>query len=278
LLSAYTIWRGAPLTSPMKKDSRFFVGNGGKVFKRLVVMSAHVELNLLERDLLYIIWLDPGLRQYSFNALTRLKKPNLAFYKLKEYFQQGDFVDDQAVVHMALFIVHPHFRKDTRFEREIRQFIRWCMSHNSMAYTYSGFLIASKYLTPQEILSYVLAKFDIWKNDFWLGRCVAGLYPRFCSVPAAQVKFIAIIQKTDNVEAAAVLNFHRDIKSDAAALKKIYSYARSANPSYAHKLIHPKAMIILSIKQNPKSAALIKQLLKDHPILSVDPYYKAWFV
>jgi len=146
LLGAYTIWRGAPLTSPLKKDSRFFLGNGGKIFKRLVIMSAHVELKLLERDLLDIIWLDPGLRQYSFNALTRLDKPNFAFYKLKGWFQQGDFVDDQAVVHMALFIVHARFRKDVKFDRQIRQFVGWCMSHNSMVYTYSGFLIASKYL------------------------------------------------------------------------------------------------------------------------------------
>ena len=273
---AYVLWRGAPLGDPISNDSRFFFGQGEKIFKRVAKLTHYMNHTINGEDLVWLIRNRPSLRANCFSALSKHDLPNNYFYRLVDMFVIGTFVDDTSLVRMANFCVHARFRRNQKFEREIRKLIKYFCDRNDYLSIYSCLLLASKFLPPEKILEIVIRTKAHWHNDYWLGRSVGGLAPRMFTDTQSWRRFYNLTQSVRNRDLDSVIMFHDKLRNDIASVRRVYHYAKSPNPAYPQGIFHPKALIILSISCNSQAIPHLRTIKKSHGALKSDAYYRSW--
>ena len=58
---------------------------------------------------------------------------------------------------------------------------------------------------------------SIWKNDYWLGRAIAGLYPRLHAAPGhAAREYVQLLRFSNNPACERVLDYHFALMNDIA--------------------------------------------------------------
>ena len=277
LSRAYSKWRGSFDKSKVPDDCLFYQGNGSKIFKRVVFLSGHLDVQIPILDLLTFINREPGIRSHAFNALARNSHLNSALYKLIERFLNGDFVDDASAVYMTQFALHAKFVKNQKFDDQIKSFVAWCTSRDRHLFFECAFAIASKFFSTSEILEMATSSFSQWRGNFWLARCVSGLYPRMIGTSEA-ASFVQLVQRSDSIEAQAVLDFHMKLAEGEADFCKIHlGYLKSGNPTFPNKLIHSKVLILLSLYNGKFDKVVTQKIVNSHAILKADPFYRSWF-
>lgn len=276
LTKSYEIWTCRDEKGNIGDNSRFFLGNGEKIFKRLLKCMRYANLYPRVDDLIWLIRQRPSLRSSCFKVLHRTKNANFVFSEISKLFFSETFVDDSVYVEMAIFCVHAKFQYDKNFVSDMKYFTNFLLEKNTPFTVYSAMLIASKFLKPGGILELVEASYDIWRSDYWLSRVVGGLSPRMVGNSQINKKFEALVKLSGNRDAQAILDFHVKLRSDVDCVNKIFFYAKSQNHTYPQGIYHPKALIILSIYRNKEASHLFSKIYDAHKSLSEDDFYKRW--
>jgi hypothetical protein len=273
LLWAYAQWRGGPKF----ERSRFLEGNGEKIFKYLSGLMKHAGISIPRADLVWLIRNSPSLREFCFSALTLVENPLEELRELADDFRRGRFVDDASYLNMASFLVHARFARTPAATKCIRDLIADFLEDGGYFKVFAAIVIASKYSTPRGVVDLARKTADLWADDLWMARAVAGLSPLVATRKRLLKEFQDIGQAAHNAEWHSVFDYHRAIRSDPRAVAGVASYASAGNPSFAFGMYHPKALTILSIRQNRSAAARYASILARHPALTDDPYYRPLF-
>ncbi|MFE0754022.1 RNA-directed DNA polymerase [Inquilinus sp. NPDC058860] len=276
LIKSYEIWANRDEKGNIGENSRFFIGNGEKIFKRILKCMKYANLYPRVDDLLWLIKQRPSLRSSCFRELYRTKNANYVFSEILKSFYNETFVDDSVFVEMAIFCIHARFQYSKELILEIKGFIEFLTEKNTTFTIYSAILIASRFLKPGEILKIIETSYNTWRSDYWLSRVVGGLSPRMFGNNQINKKFEAIVRLSGSQDAQAVLDFHIKIRSDVNSVAKIFSYAKSENYTYPQNIYYPKALIILSIYRNKQASHYLSKILSTHKSLSEDDFYKRW--
>lgn len=273
LEKVYKLWRGG---SKFER-SRFLEGNGEKVFKYLVGLMRRVGLQPPSDDLLWLIQNVPGLRETCFNALTYVPNPVRELGRLTRMFRIGLFVDDAACLHMANFLVHARFSRKAATTSAIRHFAEYLLDDGGYFKAIAATTIASKFLEAEPLMRIVRHTYPVWSQDLWMGRAIAGLSPLVATKKKLAREFADLGRRANNPEWESVFNYHESLRHDLAAVKDATAYAQHGNPSFAYAIYHPKALTILSMKQNKGASSQYKAVLAKQPSLLGDPYYRPLF-
>lgn len=272
----YQEWRGAPISAPMPGTSRFFEGNGEKIFKRISTAMEFLDAPLPSRDFVWIVKNRPSLRSFALSRLMHTKQPNSTLYILSDIAQSGLLIDDASYIEIAKFAVHVRIRKNNKFSREIRRLIESCRIKNGYFGLYAALLMASKFLEPFEIMAILEEGEDMLQKDFWLGRLVGGLAPSFLQDPQTSENYSIFVKEIGNQDALSVKSFHEELWRSTSAAQRHFVYITSPNPTFPRGIIHSKAMLARSIKENADMALKWKEVLRKQPALGLDAYYKIW--
>jgi Reverse transcriptase (RNA-dependent DNA polymerase) len=272
IMKSYEMWKKGNKGSP----SRFERGNGSKIFKRMVAISSRVGFYFPNSDLEKLIWKEPGLRDYALGALARNAETEATTSRLLKRFVNGDFVDHYSVAKFSGYLVHARFQYSELTKKEIQDFVQWCLKDGSPVHLHAAFLVASKFFDPEAIVEMTDQTKNSWKNNFWLARVVAGNYPRMLSDRLSLARFVQIVQRSSNSECESVLNFHFDLTSSIEVVRKQFAYLKSDNPTFPYKIIHSKALQILSVKNNSEATRHQHVLKSKHLALTEDHQYRIW--
>ena len=210
------------------------------------------------------------------NALARHDHPNRYFYELVDLFRRDTFVDDATFVYMSNFCLHARFRRNAKFEKQIIELVQYFQLRKEYFPIYCSIILASKFLTPAEIITLIEQTKVAWDQDFWLGPSVGGLTPRVLTDIAATNSFNRITQSVNNSDLDDVVGFHHRLRTDLSAVNRLFAYAKNENPTYPQKIYHPKSLVILSISMNPSATSQTIAIKKAHKSPKIDPFYNKW--
>ena len=219
------------------EGTRFFRGNGEKIFRRAAKIVHFMGETLNADDLVWLIRNRPSLRRDCFNALARHDHPNRYFCELVDLFRRDTFVDDATFVYMSNFCLHARFRRNAKFEKQIIELVQYFQLRKEYFPIYCSIILASKFLTPAEIITLIEQTKVAWDQDFWLGRSVGGLTPRVLTDIAATNSFNRITQSVNNSDLDDVVGFHHRLRTDLSAVNRLLAYAKNENPTYPQKTI-----------------------------------------
>ncbi len=277
LKRAHIVWRGNRTELPFTGE-RYFFGNGDKIFKRIGGMLLACGGNMPEDDLLWIIKNHPSMRSYAFYMLSFYKNRNVNVYQLIRMVLSGVFVDDSAVMNFAQYLVHSKFIRNGRLDREIRDVVDFLFSkQQGIFWFYATLIIASKFFDQKELLQYLDKSKSVWGGDYWAGRLIGGLQPRFPPSTTERDHFFLLINHFNNKGVEEVTNYHYRLETAPRPQKLVYEYLKHKNKSFPQEIYHPKALIALSFSYNTHALPLMAGLLKTHTSFLTDPYYKKWF-
>lgn len=276
ILSLYDRWLDRTSSGRPSDNSVFVRGNGSKVHKRVLTLLRKCDVEPPLKDLVSLIKYDPGMRQPALRHLLHTKQPNTAFSLILPILLGGTFVDDLAHIEFANFCVHGRLKRTAKLLAGVGQAMSYLTEQGKVG-MYSSLLIRSKVGTPAEILDYAKQIYPVWRSDYWLGRAVAGVYPRvFGGAKAVGAEFHRLIMSSNNQAAENVLNYHYALMNDPAFVKQSLSYLRHDNQTFPLRLYFPKALQILSVSYNSKAAADYAAIKAKHPSLAADPFFSTW--
>lgn len=275
LLRAHGVFAGTSVSH----ESRYFYGNGEKIFKRLTNLLRKVDGSVDESDLIWIVKNRPSLRGQALFCLSFNLKSNDSFYQISKILYSGVFVDDAAIMYVAEYLVQSRFSLSKRFVREVRSFVDFISSDvYSEFYLYAAILISSKYLSLDQILRLLKRSRDRWSQDYWGARLVAGLQPRFITNASLSAEFNILTGGNVHQEFNNVIDFHVQIQTREEVARKLYKYLKSKNKTYPQGIYHSKAIVALSYYQIIKLRKNMMTVFKNHPALRLDPAYRSWFI
>jgi len=216
------------------------------------------------------------MRATAIRTLVHTNKPNEAFNKLLRVLQSGTFVDDIAHMEFANFCIHARLRRTAKLLAGFGDAIN-ILKQKGMIGAYAATLLIGRAGTPDQLLEHAKELHSIWKNDYWLGRAIAGLYPRLHAASGhAAREYVQLLRSTNNPACERVLDYHFALMNDTAFVKQSSNYLKHNNESFPLKIYFPKAIQILSAKQNGPAASTYSAIIGNHPALAIDPFFKTW--
>ncbi len=276
LTEYYSEWRGSPDDDVISKNSRFLVGNGEKIFKRLAKLIHYCRGEIPTQDLHWFIKNTPSLRSFSFRYLAHTKPANSSLYTVNEMIETRVFIDDSAFIDVGKFVVQAKFINNQKFRDALDQLMTALVDQRNYYACYAAHMVAIRFQTPDKILELVKRTSSFWKDDFWLARSVGAGAPVMSLDKYASRDYLLFLQKISNNNALDVYEFHDKVSTDANFFKSLFCYAKSKNPSYPQYFYFPKSLIIKSICRNKFASGHRHVILNSHEILKTDPYYKKW--
>lgn len=272
----YERWLDRTSTGAPAKTSVLMQGNGSKIHKRIFTLMRSCGVHPPVDDLVWLVKNSPGMRSPAIRALVHTSKPNEAFSKLLRILKSGLFVDDIAHIEFANFCVHSRLRRTTKLLKGLEE-AATCLKGLGMIGGYAATLVLGRAATPERLLKHAIELEPRWKNDYWLGRCVAGLYPRVHAASTAVGReYLQLLRSTKNPACDRVLDYHFVLMNDAPFVKQCVNYLKHDNVSFPLKIFFPKALQILSVKQNTSAAASYAAILSKQTALRSDPFFKEW--
>ena len=275
IAGVYEKWLNRTSKGAPDADSVFLNGNGSKVHRRIFTLLRRCEVEPPLEDLVWLVKNTPGMRSVAFRHLMHSKSPNTVFQKLKQLLLSGTFVDDLSHVEFANFCAHARFKKTSKLMMGLQEVAHYLQKQEVIG-QYAATVVLGRYGTSSEILAHAHSCFTSWRNDYWLGRAIAGLYPRVFSSGVDGANYLQLIQSSGNVNAHAVVDYHSSLMTDAAHVAKCKQYLQHDNETFPQKIFLPKALQILSVKQNSAVTATYASILSAHPALKGDPFFATW--
>lgn len=276
LTEYYRDWRGSPDEENISKNSRFLVGNGEKIFKRLTKLIHYCGGEIPTRDLHWFIKNTPSLRSFSFRYLAHTKPANSSLYYVNEMIETRVFIDDSAFIDVGRFVVQAKFINNQKFRDALDQLMKALIEQRNYYACYAAHMSAIRFQSPDKIFELMRRTSPYWQDDFWLARSVGAAAPVMSLEKFVSRDYLMFLQKTSNRNALDVYEYHDKLSTDEYFFKDLFSYAKSKNPSYPHDFYFPKSLIIKSICRNKFASGHRHVILNSHNILKTDPYYKKW--
>jgi len=227
------------------KRGAFVIGNGEKIFKRLINFARQTQTEL-DDDTFYEILRDwPALRQVLLTWWQHKPNAEDKLLLIAKILSSGSLVDDASKVDVAVAIVAARLPKNLGTEATIKS----VLSHLDEKTTwglYAKLWLLSRYGTIDELMNLVEKTVSIWVIHEPLSRLVGGLFPRFFTTPL-EGKFDAILHRAGNSWSSSVLGFHRQLASGTAGYASISKFVVAGNPSLPNRLTHSKFLMLLSL-------------------------------
>lgn len=271
----YEKWLDRTSTNGPSDQSIFLQGNGSKVHKRMLTLLRKCAIEPPIYDLIWLVKNDPGMRSVAFRHLMHTTKANTVFNALKPILLRGTFVDDQAHIEVASFCAHARFKMTSKLMSGLAEVCEY-LGKQGVIGLYSATLIKGRYATPGQLLDHAQTTYSVWRKDYWLGRAISGLYPRAFVGGSSGSDYLRLIQRTNNTAAQDVVNYHHRLMNDAAFVTKCKSYLQHDNETFPQRIFFPKALQILSVKQNAAVGTLYNAIKAKHPAISADPFFGKW--
>lgn len=276
LADLYERWLQRTPTGGPSQKSVFLQGNGSKVHKRIFTLMRRCDTHPPVKDLIWIIRKSPGMRTPAFRTLVHTNKPNEAFYEMLRVLRSGTFVDDIAHIEFANFCVHSRLRRSPKLLAGFDCAIE-ILAEKGMIGAYAATLLLGRAGTPEKILKHAMDLLPLWQKDYWLGRAIAGLYPRLHGIPGSAARdYLQLVRSANNQAAERVLDYHFSLMSDASFVTQTSKYLKHDNESFPLKLFFPKALQILSVRHNTSASATYAAIKGSHPALSNDAFFRTW--
>lgn len=231
--------------------NRFDGGNGEKILKRVVKIANKIGAEI-DDTLLYEIALKrPALREPILRLVAQLPATTGRIYAVHQLLISGHLVDDSSFVAIATslceVVVHPDIKIILAMRALVTDF-----PEETDCQLYGKIMLASKYWSEVEILALLKKHRSRWCDDYWLGRLVGCLYPRFLPSKKAG-EFRALVKSGACEPAAQTYDFHEAIASDNTAFLKSFDYINAGNPSKRSSTSHSKFLMAVSALANSKA-------------------------
>lgn len=272
----YEKWLERIPTGAPGKNSILMQGNGSKIHKRIFTLMRACDVHPPIDDLVWLIKNSPEMRSPALRTLVHTNKPNEAFNKLLPILKSDFFVDDITHIEFANFCVHSRLKRTTKLLNGLEDAARTLLPRGMIG-AYAASLVLGRAANPQRLLEHAIELEPLWRNDYWLGRCIAGLYPRLHAAPAAIGReYLQLLRSANNPACDSVVDYHFALMTDAAFVKQCSNYLKHDNESFPLKIFFPKALQVLSVKQNASAASSYTSILTKQAVLSSDPFFKEW--
>ena len=274
--AVYERWLGRKTTGGPSDSSPFVQGNGSKIQKRIFTLMRKCDVHPPVDDLIWLAKQQPSMRAAAIRTLVHTNKPNDAFNKLLRVLKSGVFIDDLAYIEFANFCVHSRLKRTPKLVAGFDEAIA-VLNQGGVFGAYAATLLLGRVGTPVQLLDHAKDLHTVWKNDYWLGRAIAGLYPRLHGAAGQSAKeYRELLQSANNPACERVLEYHLALINDVVFLRQSYNYLKYDNGSFPLKVFFPKAVQILSVKYNSAAVKTYSEILVKHPALKADPFFKTW--
>ncbi|WP_420408775.1 RNA-directed DNA polymerase [Hoeflea sp.] len=271
LISNYETWLDRSTAGGPGEKSRFIVGNGPKIQKRVLSLIYDVGATVSDEDLLWQVEHNPAMRPTALRYLTRTRRGNTVLKKLIEMIRSGAFVDDAAYVDVAGFLLHTKFRKTSACRLRAEEFCKLAASKSDIG-LHSAILVSARFLERPWIQKLLDVNSDRISDDFWLCRAAAGLASLFIG-QAEWGKYHAFLRSLKSQDADDVLDYLLSVNKSTSFNQSLKAYIKTPNHTFPQALFFPKILILLAVAKNSSCGSLAPNLYLDHPALRRDPYY-----
>lgn len=252
-------------------NSRYLKGNGGKILKWSWRLLRKYNQDLIDDELLWAVRLNPALRPMALDHLTHSRKSNFINAKLLTYYSSGNFVDDLSVMSYSSYLINSKFRRTPKHLIDIKNGVAQIERSASVGVA-CAIQVLAKYGNTSDILKIGYRNFALIRRDYYAARAIAACFPRFLG-SSDYDDYIKLIKQLDSEPANSVLDFHISLHTDVTFANKQYPFLKAPNPSLAIKISLPKALMLLTIKNNSGFSKGFALARSSHTLLSKDPYY-----
>jgi hypothetical protein len=253
----------------------FDSGNGDKILKRLLGLSARLGGSISDAAFRRILYTKAGLRQ---NLLQHWCRSPLFVDQLKiiiGFLSSGEAIDDLSKVLVGTSITAAPMQK--RFKYSQIWGLLFGLDRTSPFDLYARLWILSKVETPSRLWHEIQQTVDVWSRYRFLSRLVAGFYGLLIGSKGHRT-FVAVVRRWGGPDAISVLEFHENVHTTAQGWRSVKPFLEAPNTSLPLGISHPKALILASAlwnKQIPKVQRA--KLLGIHAAAMADTYYQTIF-
>lgn len=255
------------------ENSRYLRGNGEKILKWSWRLLRKYGEQLSDEELLWAVRLNPGLRPVALDHLTHSKKSNSTNSKLLTYYMDGRFVDDLSIMNYSNYLINSNFRRTTKHISDIKSGVAQIEKSSPIGVA-CAIQVLAKYGNTSEIIEIGSRNFSLIRRDYYAARAIAACFPRFLG-SSDFGEYIKLVRGLDSEPANSVLNFHLSLHNDVKFAIKQYAFLKAPNPTFAAKISLPKALMLLTAKNNSGFSSYFAQARAFHKLIGKDPYYAA---
>lgn len=227
----------------MYNAGQFDDGNGEKILKRMITVAKARDWRMDDEMLFRILVERPGPRERAFEMFERTRPTVKFLTKLRKLVSRGSFVDDAAFLWLARCLVGMRCTKrPEKIYREVKTIVSEIPRDRPLK-VLACIMIASKYMTANEILDLLCDTRSLWETEPALGRWIGGVRPRL-ERTKSWASYRNMVRGCIAREAREVFEFHGRIKSDERARRKIWDIVRAVNPKERNGITFAKMLIM----------------------------------
>lgn len=252
---------------------RYTFGNGEKILKRVMTTSRQLGVGLPIEDLFVYIRTRPNMRDASLRMLSMRHDDNKIFERVLSFACSGLIVDQMAHINISQFAVDFRIKNKASTLSAITKYVKIVGGMGPIEFCCSV-MVSLKYLNSKDVFENVEKNVDVWRNNHWASRVLAGVAIRLRMTKYFS-RFMPIYEQFANREALSSMNFALDMcqKKGFCKNKDIWNKIMAPNPSLSQQISFPKVLLIMAVSKNLNQKAEKAALLAKHPALSSDPFF-----
>lgn len=268
-VTAYAVTRGL-------RTDRFSTGNGDKILKRLLGLCIRLGSLISINSFRTILYHFPGLRQRILKLWSSSHTAtDLYMQVIIGFMLSGEAIDDVTKILIATSLVEAKTDKplnSTQWDDLLDGY-----SRQDPFQLYCRLWLISRFETAHKLKAEIDMTNLIWSRYPFLSRTVAGFYGIFLYTPHFTA-YERYVRRWGGPAAAAVLDFHEGLLSEASAYNAAKSFVARENPSLPNRITHAKSLMLATMLWNNKVPKIDRaKLLASQAAMMSDYHYSPTF-
>lgn len=208
-------------------DYNFNYGNGEKILKRLLKVARRIGSNISGKVIYDILLKRPSVRDAVLNLVAQLPADIGRIRALHQFVSSGYIVDDVAYIKIANCLVDLSIPSIYPYAFDIRK-LESDIKCESKFQFYAKLTILWKYGTEKSIIDHLSKYEQLWKADYWCGRLVGSMYPRFIGSKQAS-SLRTIISNSNNDASYETYIFHESLFQSKEFANRCVNFIKAGN-------------------------------------------------
>jgi hypothetical protein len=254
-------------------NAKFDGGNGDKILKRLLGLSAKVEAKIGTSALNEIIRNKPGVRGRALRYISTTGATPARLKMLADSVHSGYFPDDTSLMDICDAVIDSRMSNKNGRDVEIRR-LADALSSNGNVGLYCRLWLHSRFSSPEVLFETIRSTRNQWTPHEHLGRLVGSMAPLFTG--AIWEDYVALLVRSRSAGFRATYKFHNELATMKKPFNDMFPALRAANPSSANGVTHSKFLCLLSaLKNGEATAQQRRQLCVANRRVKDDAYYRS---
>jgi hypothetical protein len=248
-------------------------GNGDKILKRAINLLSKYGGRIDQKIIDDCLARRPSLRETIMRHMYK-SSPNVSVLESVLAYLESDYVvDDASFIDFAANFVDSRATIRADLVKRIYSIVEKLIASKQDSLLHAAFVILSKIGDERVIARHLEGTYDLWKNNYYLGRVIGSLRPILWETKYRN-KYMSLVQHSRNLGARGVIDFLFQVGADRHTYQSVRRFLFAPNVTFPNRITHGKFVVLWSVLQGGLLSDREKDVLRTiHRTASADPYY-----